>query len=69
MADEAEDLRDEIRELKAQLTEAREVLKLVEWQDYRGELYCSVCKAIAKPHGQGHAPDCRLAKVLNYASL
>ncbi len=54
-----------IAKLEAQLTEARAVLKLVEWSgegDFREESCCPVCGSAPE---KGHWPDCRLAKMLS----
>jgi hypothetical protein len=52
-----------ISALEAQLAEAKAVLKLVEWN--AGDT--PLCPACARPRTFGHAPDCRLAKVLENA--
>lgn len=48
---------------EAQLTEAREVLRLVEWMPRGTDAAprCPVCHAFEV---KGHAPDCRLDKAL-----
>lgn len=56
-------------ELKAQLTEARAELKLVEWVNAdhwnaRLGCWCPRCLGIPPPYGIGHSPDCRLDKAL-----
>lgn len=45
-------------DLEAQLAEAKAVLKLVEAKMMGDSGYCHACEC------DGHAPDCRLAKVL-----
>lgn len=59
--------------LAAQLTEARAVLREVEWTQLRGVeldladgmMFCPTCHAFTKRIGEiGHAPDCRLAKII-----
>lgn len=59
---EAEAERDALRtraeEAERKLAEAREVLRIYEWGGLGG---CSMC---LHDIDEGHAPDCRLAKVL-----
>lgn len=40
----------------------REVLGMVEWQDYYGELFCPWCN---EPKWDGHAPDCPRQRALD----
>ena len=69
--DEAE--RAEVARLRAQLAEAREVLRSVEWDSLRWDAltgreqggYCVVCGGEdPRLDGTGHAADCLLAAVL-----
>lgn len=64
---ERDDLRAEVTRLTRELEEARSVLREVEWTGYEGEEgflseRCPSCEAPAR--GAKHAPDCRLAAVL-----
>lgn len=66
-----ETVADDLARLKAQLTEARRVLKLVEWSgfscihDGKPVRLCSCCDASPPTiTSGGHAPDCALAKAL-----
>lgn len=54
----------EIAQLEAQLTEARAVLKLVEWFTDPENTDCVWCQVCKRQGHKGHAPDCRLAKAL-----
>lgn len=51
--------------LRAQLAEARAVLKDLEWGVFTSHLSCPVCH-----NGKhlGHAPDCQLAKAIGVGS-
>jgi hypothetical protein len=58
--------------LETELAEAKALLREVEWQKPRGQSpglecdTCPVCGGVEASFigGKGHAPDCRLAKVL-----
>lgn len=52
------------QELQAQLTEARAVLKLVEWFTDPENTDCVWCQVCKRQGHKGHAPDCRLKKAL-----